>query len=111
MRKCITITSILLFSLLSAQKQGKATYYADKYNGRKTANGETFLQSKLTGASNTYKLGTILKVTNTDNDKSVIVKINDTGAFTHLVDLSKSAFQSIGNLKRGWLNVIVEVIK
>lgn len=110
MRKCTTITFILLFSLLSAQKQGKATYYHNKYDGRKTASGEIFLQSKLTGASNTYKLGTILKVTNIDNDKSVTVRINDTGAFTHLVDLSKSAFQSIGNLKRGWLNVIVEVI-
>ena len=113
MKKWITLTLFLLCNLLYSQRSGKATFYHDKYENRTTASGDRFKQAKLTAASNIYKMGSILKVTNKDNDKSVIVRVNDTGAFRMptIVDLSKSAFKSIGDLRRGWLNVIVEVIE
>src|SRR5688572_8465440 len=56
---------------------GTASFYHDKFIGRQTANGEVFSQKKLTAAHNSLPLGTLIKVTNLHNDKSVIVKVND----------------------------------
>lgn len=113
MKKCIAIALITISTLLSAQ-QGKGSYYGKTHHGKKTASGEIFDKNKLTAASNTYKLGTMLRVTNTANNKSVEVKINDRGGFTKLgriIDLSEAAFKTIANLKQGIITVIVEKIE
>src|SRR5690606_12318724 len=80
-----------------------ASYYHDKFNGRKTASGETFSNSKLTAAHRTLPFGTKVKVTNLRNDQSVVVVINYRGPFTasRALDLSKAAFDEIANLDRG----------
>lgn len=75
---------------------GKASFYHDKFEGRKTASGEIFSQHKLTAASNNFKLGTKVKVTNLKNNKIVVVKINDRMAVWtqnkgRIIDLSKKA--------------------
>lgn len=103
---------MMLFSLAFSQKSGIATFYHDKYDGRKAANGSIFRQSALTCASNVYKLGSKLKVTNKENGKSIIVKVTDTGGFRmpRIVDLSKSAFSSIASLSRGTVTVLVELL-
>ena len=89
----------------------KASYYHDKYEGRVTRSGELFSQNKLTCASNTHPIGTILKVTNIENNKSVIVKVNDTGRFTKVtLDLSKRAFKKIADLDNGIIDVLIDVL-
>ena len=81
----------------SGSESGLASYYADKYNGRTTSNGEIFRQSKLTAAHKTLPFGTKVKVTNLSNGKSVKVRVNDRGPFIagRIIDLSKSAAAKI----------------
>lgn len=103
---------MMLFSFAFSQQSGKASFYHDKYNGRKAADGSVFYQTAMTCASNVYKLGSMIRVTNTENGKSVTVKVTDTGAFgfPKLVDLSKSAFSQIASLKQGIIKVLVEEV-
>ena len=92
---------------------GVASYYHNKFNGRKTASGEVFSNNKLTAAHRTYPLGTYLKVTNVANGKSVVVKVNDRGPFTKgkELDLSRKAFMDItDNPNKGNLQVNIEVV-
>lgn len=95
-------------------KKAVATFYADKFNGKKTASGEPFSNSKLTAAHKKLPFGTKLKVTNNANGKSVIVTVNDRGPFTkgYDIDLSKKAFMEISdNKNHGKLEVTLEVAK
>lgn len=91
---------------------GQASFYASKFHGRKTANGEIFSQDKFTAACNSLPLGTWIKVTNLINSKFVILKTNDRlhPKTTRLVDLSKVAAQKLGYVGRGLTRVKVEVI-
>lgn len=92
---------------------GQASYYADKFQGRKTANGEIYKAGQKTAAHRTLPFGTKVKVTNVHNGKSVVVHINDRGPFVRgrIIDLSRSAFASIGNTTDGLLNVRIEVMR
>lgn len=92
---------------------GFASFYSDKFIGRKTANGEKFSQKKLTCAHNTLPFGTYVKVTNLKNDKFVLVKVNDRLHHNNprLVDLSRAAASKIGFSQRGVIKVKVEVVK
>ena len=113
LKNFLTVLMILFtFSFSFAQRVGIASHYHDKYHGRKTANGQIFSQSAMTCASNVYKMGTKLRVTNKESGKSVEVVVNDTGAFKmpRIVDLSKAAFSKIASLKQGLVTVLVEVI-
>ena len=92
---------------------GVASYYHNKFKGRKTASGEVFSNNKLTAAQRTYPFGTYLKVTNVANGKSVVVKVNDRGPFTKgkELDLSRKAFMDItDNPNKGNLQVNIEVV-
>lgn len=105
--KKIAIALISLTTLISMKTHDiryyDASFYNDKYHGRKTANGETFSQNKRTAASNNYPLGTVVKVTNETNGKYTIVKINDRMAknYSHRIDLSKIAFKDIAPTSQG----------
>ena len=92
---------------------GFASFYADKFEGRKTASGERFSQKKMTCAHNTFPMGTRLRVTNLSNHRSVIVKVNDRlhHRNARLVDLSKAAARKIGLTKRGITKVKVERLR
>ncbi|RYY73325.1 MAG: septal ring lytic transglycosylase RlpA family protein [Gammaproteobacteria bacterium] len=92
---------------------GKASFYADKHESLRTASGEIYKHSLNTAAHKTLPFGAKVKVTNLENQKSVIVKINDRGPFIkgRIIDLSKSAFKSIGNISSGIASVQIEVIK
>jgi len=96
----------------SRVKYGVASFYADKFNGRKTANGEIFSQKKLTAAHNTLPLGTLIVVTNLRNNESVTVKVNDRLHHRNkrIVDLSNAAARKIGMLKIGITRVKVVVL-
>ncbi len=93
----------------SCKQTGQASYYADKFNGRKTANGEIFDQDKLTAAHKTLPFGTIVKVTNLTNNKTVIVRINDRGPFVggRIIDLSFAAAKKIDLINAGVVKVTV----
>jgi rare lipoprotein A len=92
---------------------GVASYYADKFNGRKTANGEIYDHKKMTAACNVLPLGTWIKVTNLRNRKWVIVKTNDRlhARMTRIVDLSRSAAEKLGYVSLGLTKVKVEIIE
>ena len=89
---------------------GTASYYANKFEGRLTANGEVFSQQKMTAACNVLPLGMWIKVTNLYNGRSVVVKVNDRLHYKNkrLVDLSKIAAKKIGYTGGGLTKVKVE---
>lgn len=90
-----------------------ASYYHNKFNGRKTANGEIFNNNKYTAAHKTLAFGTHVKVTNVVNNKSVVVEINDRGPFSKgkEIDLSKKAFDEISDkATHGALTVNIEIL-
>ena len=91
---------------------GIASYYADKFVGKRTANGELYSHTKLTAACNKLPLGTWIRVTNLRNQKSVVVKVNDRlhPKNTRIVDLSRVAAERLGFIKRGLTQVKVEVL-
>lgn len=91
---------------------GTASYYATKFNGRKTANGDIFDHKKMTAACNALPLGTWIRVTNLKNKKSVIVRTNDRLAksSTRLVDLTMAATKKLGFSAAGLTRVKVEVV-
>ncbi len=92
---------------------GQASFYSNKFEGRRTASGETFNHKKLTAACNSLPLGTWIKVTNLKNDKSVVVKTNDRlhKKTKRLVDLTLSAAKKLGFVSSGLTRVKVEVLK
>ena len=93
-------------------QQGKASYYADKFEGRMTANGEKYKHSKLTAAHKTLPFGTRVRVTNLANQKQVEVIINDRGPYAEgrIIDLSRSAAEALGFVQQGLTDVSVEVL-
>jgi rare lipoprotein A len=94
------------------KKGGLASYYADKFTGKKTASGKKFDNALLTAAHKKLPFGTIVKVTNEANGKSVLVEINDRGPFvrTREIDLSKRAFMEIAqNSRGGQMKVTLEI--
>ena len=88
-----------------------ASYYADKFNGRKTASGKKFDNSKYTAAHRKFPFGTKLRITNQDNGKFVIVEVTDRGPFIkgREIDLSKKAFMEItSNKNSGTVTIKIE---
>lgn len=124
-----TLVALLLMGLISAcsiapksgsggkwighKEAGQASYYADKFQNRKTASGEPYKAGRKTAAHRTLPFGSQVKVTNVRNGKSVVVRVNDRGPFVRgrIIDLSRSAFASIGNTADGLLKVRIEVIR
>ncbi len=92
------------------KKNAHASYYHDKFNGKKTASGKRFDNSKLTAAHRKFPFGTKLRITNEANGESVIVEVTDRGPFARgrEIDLSKKAFMDITSNKRGGA-VIVKI--
>ena len=99
--------------LIGHKEVGKASFYANKFQGRKTASGEIFEQNAKTAAHKKLPFGTTVKVTNLKNGKHVVVRINDRGPFVkgRIIDLSRSAFMVINNLDSGIIKVRIEVVQ
>jgi rare lipoprotein A len=91
---------------------GTASFYASKFHGRKTANGEIYNQNKMTAACNAVPLGTYIRVTNLTNKKSVILKVNDRLHHKNkrVVDLSLTAARQLNYTNQGLTRVKVEVV-
>lgn len=117
----IAITSLLLSACASQGKvdpdgyraEGKASYYGARHHGNKTASGERFDQNALTAAHRNLPFGSLVRVTNLRNDKSVVVRINDRGPYSkgRIIDLSHKAATQIDMLRAGVVPVRVEALK
>ena len=86
----------------------RVTYYHDRFEGRKTSNGERFSQKKYTAAHHKYKFGTLLLIINPQNNNWVIVKVNDRCPKRGIIDLSKAAAKQLGILRKGTARVKVQ---
>jgi len=95
-----------------SQLEGIASYYADEFDGKTTANGETYDMNALTAAHQTLPFNTRVRVTNLDNGKSVVVRINDRGPFKggRVIDLSLAAAKVLGMIPQGTAPVTIDVI-
>lgn len=111
---CKTATNVKNTQTSLYKNEVFACYYHDKFNGRKTASGAVFSNDKLTAAHKTLAFGSKVKVTNVENQKSVLVEINDRGPFTKglEIDLTKKAFNAISHDKNaGKLTVRLELVR
>ncbi|TDB61406.1 septal ring lytic transglycosylase RlpA family protein [Arundinibacter roseus] len=97
---------------LGKTQTGMASYYASKFNGRKTYFGEIFNNQELTAAHPSLPHNTLIEVTNLSNNKKVTVRVNDRGPHTRnrVIDLSKSAARELGMVASGVAKVIVRVV-
>ncbi|NND06071.1 MAG: septal ring lytic transglycosylase RlpA family protein [Saprospiraceae bacterium] len=91
---------------------GLASYYADSFQGKKTASGVPYDSAALTAAHREFPFGTKVRVTNTVNEKEVLVTINDRGPFNkkRIIDLSKKAAKELAMINEGVVKVQVEVL-
>lgn len=92
--------------------KGKASYYAKKFEGRRTASGEKFSNLKMTAAHKKLPFGTKVKITNINNNKTVIVTINDRlpKKSKRIIDLSQAAAKELDFLKAGIVTVTMEIL-
>lgn len=112
----ITFLAFTMFFVSCAREiteVGKASYYADMFKGRKTANGEIFRQWKKTAAHRTLPFGTKVTVKNLSNGRKVKVRINDRGPYVkgRMIDLSKKAAKEIGMIDAGVADVEIRYKK
>ena len=93
-------------------EEGYASYYGAEFAGRRTASGETFDPEGLTAAHRDLPFGTKIRVTNLDNGRSVVVRVNDRGPYVagRIVDLSSAAARELGMLRSGLARVHLEVL-
>lgn len=111
----VMISTLGIYSFKNDATDAKtsfASFYHSKFDGRKTASGETFDNDELTAANRSIPFGTKVKITNLKNGKSVVVKINDRGPFTkgRAFDMSQAAFKAIGSLAAGHLPIEYEIV-
>lgn len=94
-------------------EQGEASWYGPGFHGKKTASGEIYDMHAMTAAHKELPLGSTVKVTNLENGKSVVVRINDRGPFhgDRIIDLSKAAAQALDVVHSGVAEVSVEVYR
>jgi rare lipoprotein A len=107
----IKLLTVLLLLFSTSAIGATASWYGKPFHGRTTASGERYNMHALTAASNTLPFGTIVKVTNLKNKKSVKVRINDTGGFKkygRAIDLSRAANRKINC---GLCKVTIKVLK
>ncbi len=97
----------------SASTKGIASYYAHDFHGKKTANGEQFDMHAMTAAHRSYPFNTKIRVTNENNGKSCVVRVNDRGPFKldRIIDLSLGAAEKLGMTSSGTAPVTLEVIE
>lgn len=92
--------------------KGVASWYGDAHHGRRTASGELFDQDALTAAHPSLPFGTVVRVTNLRNGKTVDVRVNDRGPVIagRIIDLSRAAARAIGSIGRGIVPVRLEIV-
>jgi len=94
------------------QFKGRASWYGPDFHGKKTSNGETYNMWQMTAAHKTLPMNTVVRVTNKNNGKSVVVRVNDRGPFvnTRIIDLSKKAASELDMIATGTAPVRLEIL-
>lgn len=94
-------------------QEGLASYYAHRFHGRTTANGEIYDENKMTAAHKTLAFGTTVRVTDSASGKAVVVRINDRGPFVagRIIDLSYRAAEQLDMVNAGVVKVRLEVLR
>ncbi|GHA65616.1 septal ring lytic transglycosylase RlpA family protein [Pontibacter akesuensis] len=125
-RKCFFLTVIIFLFIGISQPtiaqdnaakaetiKGEASWYGSRYHGRKTSSGELYNKYEMTAAHKTLPFGTRVKVTNLDNNESVIVRINDRGPFVgdRIIDVSEAAARELEFHSQGIGRVKIEVLR
>jgi rare lipoprotein A len=102
----------LVTTAIAQVQTGRASFYADKFDGHPTASGEKYRHNKLTGAHKSLPFGTKVKVTNLANNQTVEVVINDRGPYVdgRIIDVSRSAAEQLGFINQGLAEVKLEVV-
>lgn len=105
-------TSVNIFAQSGYVQEGKASFYADKFEGRTTASGERYSHAKSTCAHLTLPFGTLVRVTRISNGETIVVRVNDRGPFVpnRIIDLSRSAAEKLGFIGEGVTDVRIEVL-
>ena len=94
--------------------EGRASYYADRFEGRSTASGEPYRAADLTAASRDLPFGTIVRVVRVDTGASVIVRVNDRGPFgdhARILDLSRAAAEALDMIRAGVIDIRAEILE
>lgn len=96
----------------ASHQTGKASWYGAAFQGKPTASGEAFNMNALTAAHRDLPFGTQVRVTNQNNGRSVVVRINDRGPFVagRIIDLSRAAAERIGMIDAGVVPVSLEIL-
>ncbi|HZJ95312.1 MAG TPA: septal ring lytic transglycosylase RlpA family protein [Thiopseudomonas sp.] len=119
LRLCLLFVSLALLGACSTQRSsaavisGQASWYGAQHHGKTTASGEPFNQHALTAAHRSLAFGTRVKVTNTLNNQSVTVRINDRGPYSkgRIIDLSRAAAKKINIINTGVAPVHLQVLR
>jgi rare lipoprotein A len=95
------------------QQVGKASWYGPGFHGRRTASGERFNQNALTAAHPSLHLPSLVRVTNVENGRTVVVRVNDRGPYRRgrIIDVSRGAARQLGFLQKGTARVRLEVLR
>jgi rare lipoprotein A len=106
------LVSLNAFTQTGYVQEGKASFYADRFEGRVTASGERYTHQKATCAHLSLPFGSLVRVTNIANGSSIVVRVNDRGPFVanRIIDLSQSAAEKLGFLGQGLADVRVELL-
>ncbi|WP_044173788.1 septal ring lytic transglycosylase RlpA family protein [Flectobacillus major] len=111
----LILCSVISLAVLAKDEtsfQGKASFYAKKFNGRRTTSGERYKNNDFTAAHRSLPFGTLLEVTNKSNGKTAIVRVNDRGPHRKKIalDLSYAAAKKIGIVRKGIGTVVFKVV-
>lgn len=93
-----------------ATQTGRASWYGPGFHGRRTANGETFDENAMSAAHRTWPMGSLVQVTNLENGRSVMVRVNDRGPFARgrVIDVSRAAARALDFEQDGEVRVSLE---
>lgn len=94
--------------------EGRASYYADRFEGRSTASGEPYRARELTAASRDLPFGTVVRVVRVDTGASVVVRVNDRGPFGdhgRILDLSRAAAERLDMIRAGVIEIRAEILE
>ena len=113
MKKGIAFGFLLIFcSFALYEKEGIASYYADKFHNRRTASGELYHRDSLTAAHKTLPFGTLIEVTNLKNDSTIILRVNDRiGTHKRIIDVSYAGAKRLNFIRQGIVPVRIRSIE
>jgi rare lipoprotein A len=109
----LVATAVLAAPAWAVNQRGVASWYGPRFHGRRAASGEVFNEHELTAAHRTLPFGTVVRVTNLENGRSVVVRINDRGPYVKgtILDLSHAAAQRLDIIRQGRARIALSILQ